>query len=145
MFALSGCGTDTGNPSAATDNSNQDGQPRLFSAQVASNTCIKLSRCHLNLSTAECMSSIFTIKKLTPAFGLKTSDYRYLSDVVNAEDMGELRVNAEDSQACLINLEALSCDDKKVQDSYQSESNSPFKKLPGIYSESCKSSFIKNP
>jgi hypothetical protein len=134
LLAVSGCGTDTGNPGINGESlPTQD--PALETApdgarSVAAQICTTLAACNTGLDTMSCSSSVLSVSGLPSYLGY--SNYNTLNDV--ASDAGK-SVNNTYLQSCLTELNAVNCGSSRVSNSFSPATPTNFSNVSQLFGD----------
>jgi hypothetical protein len=113
LFALTACGTDSGNPGLSDTVS----APALVTNFVDTAVCATLSRCY-NVSANNCLTGMQTAAYFTAAMGLDQNLYPTLNQVDAALTNGELTIRNVDLSICQQAIQNLTCASSEVGAAY---------------------------
>lgn len=133
VFALCGCGTDTGNP--ATDPTNNASEPPALSESMTTAICQKINSC--GWSPTNCQNSIYEQQNVAAVIGSTFSDIKSLKDIYIEIAQGEasrIQFNNSNQTSCLSYIENLSCTDSALTSAYDSSRIDNFETIEMIFS-----------
>jgi hypothetical protein len=98
----------------------------LVSKTLLAKMCKLMSSCHPDLSAKDCSDGIMKLSGVDFQLGLPTGTSKNYSDIVQAEENGQIHPNATAANTCITALEKLSCADPSVQGAYNPSLPEPF-------------------
>lgn len=116
FFLMTGCGTDTGNPSVQSP---FVPDPSQLTSQLVAVMCYKITNCFSTTLTS-CGLKIRSVPNISTALGVNESTYANLTAIQSALNTSALSVDSSKSAACFDQIYQASCNSTEVQTAYSS-------------------------
>lgn len=137
-------GTETGNPTITqpeySDPANGTTDPILFVDELVFEACSKLADCE-GAPTTDCTTSWQNLTDVDEEIGLSPGDYADLNETRTAESDDDITPDVAAADACLADIQGLSCAAPEVANAYDSGSGTPFALGAQMIPTSCQGVF----
>jgi hypothetical protein len=119
--------------SKPTTNETVIGNPITRSTlKVVGAICQVVNRCFSEVSVSSCQSGVLATDGVDASLGLPTGSYSSTSEIVSAEQGGNLFGSSLATEACTISIENLNCSDPAVQSAYNASAANPYSGAPAM-------------
>ncbi|MGZ3769859.1 MAG: hypothetical protein ACXVCP_09740 [Bdellovibrio sp.] len=107
------------------ENTSTVGNPLTASNKMVQAVCNTIKRCHSDVQVSQCETQLLNTSGFDKAFGL-ASAYSTLSTIIQAETVGTLAGNENQSNICSGAIQELNCSSTEVTAAYQPSLNNPY-------------------
>lgn len=133
LSACSQLGTGTGNPLDPVSNGSQPMIASVFAA-----TCEKISSCHApDADTIDCGQSISALTTFAEKLGIHQQPPPQVREIIEAQIRNELVPNPNAQLECVRQIDALSCHDPLVANSFDKNATQPYAKAADVMPADC--------
>ncbi len=98
----------------------------MISKMLLAKMCKLLTTCHPDLSSKSCNDGIMKMSGVDFQLGVASGTTKNYSDIVQAEESGQIHPNITAANTCSGAIEKLSCADASVQNAYDPLAQDPF-------------------